>query len=60
MRPEELKKYAAAVPRYTSYPTAPHFKPAIDAQTYAGWLRALKPGTEASLYVHIPFCKEMC
>jgi len=60
MRPEELRKYAAAVPRYTSYPTAPHFSPAIDAETCSRWLSEIPGGTVASLYVHIPFCNELC
>jgi oxygen-independent coproporphyrinogen-3 oxidase len=48
------------LPRYTSYPTAPHFSPAIGADTYARWLSELPPGTSASLYLHVPFCREMC
>lgn len=60
MRPEMLKKYAAPVPRYTSYPTAPHFSPKVDAATYARWLRETSAETPLSLYLHVPFCKEMC
>lgn len=48
------------LPRYTSYPTAPHFSKAVDADTYAGWLAELPAGTSASLYLHVPFCREMC
>ena len=29
MTPELAAKYATPVPRYTSYPTAPHFSPAV-------------------------------
>ncbi len=57
---ELLTKYSAAVPRYTSYPTAPHFGPAVDAATYGGWLRDLKPGQTLSLYFHIPYCDRLC
>lgn len=60
MRPEMLKKYSAPVPRYTSYPTAPHFSASVTGETYAAWLAQTEPGTPLSLYVHIPFCKEMC
>lgn len=60
MRPDLLKRYAAPVPRYTSYPTAPHFSPAVDAATYARWLDELGGDLPVSLYVHIPFCKELC
>ena len=48
------------LPRYTSYPTAPHFDPAIDAGTYAGWLRAIPAGETLSLYLHVPFCAALC
>jgi len=37
-----LEKYATAtVPRYTSYPPAPHFRTGFPATTYRGWLSAL-------------------
>ena len=55
-----IKKYAAPVPRYTSYPTAPHFNENVGAQQYAKWLEAMKLGTPVSLYIHIPFCDRLC
>src|SRR5690606_6366406 len=55
-----LHRYAAAVPRYTSYPTAPHFTKDVDAATYAAWLRQLPAQSELSIYVHIPFCNKLC
>ncbi|MBZ9938546.1 oxygen-independent coproporphyrinogen III oxidase [Mesorhizobium sp. BR1-1-16] len=49
------------VPRYTSYPTAPHFSPAVTPQAYAGWLEQVGTRDEAvSLYLHIPFCRSIC
>lgn len=60
MQPELIAKYAAPVPRYTSYPTAPNFVPAVTASTYRKWLDAVPMGTAASLYVHIPFCDKLC
>jgi oxygen-independent coproporphyrinogen-3 oxidase len=48
------------VPRYTSYPTAPHFSDAVGPETYAGWLDALPPHATLSLYIHVPFCTELC
>lgn len=60
MNPAILQRYAAPVPRYTSYPTAPHFTAAVDATTYAAWLRQLPAGSELSIYVHIPFCNKLC
>ncbi|MGE0025205.1 MAG: oxygen-independent coproporphyrinogen III oxidase [Hyphomicrobium sp.] len=54
------ERHAAAVPRYTSYPTAPHFTGAIGPRQAAAWMSALSDGTEISLYVHIPFCRALC
>ncbi|MBL8783117.1 MAG: coproporphyrinogen III oxidase, partial [Alphaproteobacteria bacterium] len=45
---------AVGVPRYTSYPTAPHFNGAITADTVRHWLSTLPPGEPLSLYVHVP------
>ncbi len=51
---------ARAVPRYTSYPTAPHFRPGFPAATYRGWLGELATEAPVSLYLHVPFCRQMC
>jgi oxygen-independent coproporphyrinogen-3 oxidase len=52
--------YALAnLPRYTSYPTAPHFAPLAEAE-YRAWLGGVAPGDALSLYVHIPFCRALC
>jgi oxygen-independent coproporphyrinogen-3 oxidase len=48
------------VPRYTSYPTAPHFHDGVATDTYADWLRNLPGDAPLSLYLHIPYCHEMC
>lgn len=48
------------VPRYTSYPTAPHFAPLQNVATYAKSLNALADGEAISLYIHVPFCAKMC
>jgi oxygen-independent coproporphyrinogen-3 oxidase len=48
------------VPRYTSYPTAPNFAPAVNAEIHAEWLAALPPGAPLSVYLHVPFCVELC
>ncbi|WP_243373386.1 oxygen-independent coproporphyrinogen III oxidase [Microvirga solisilvae] len=60
MTPELIARYDQRVPRYTSYPTAPHFKPEVGADTYAKWLAELSPRTALSLYLHVPFCAELC
>jgi len=49
-----------AVPRYTSYPTAAEFTPGVGYRQQAGALGALAPGMPVSLYVHIPYCREIC
>lgn len=49
-----------AVPRYTSYPTAPHFTAAVGPDTYANWLQALPAGATLSLYLHVPYCAKLC
>lgn len=48
------------LPRYTSYPTAPHFSPATGPAEAAAALATLAPETPASLYIHVPFCRELC
>ncbi|MCU4180858.1 oxygen-independent coproporphyrinogen III oxidase [Bosea sp. BH3] len=50
----------ARLPRYTSYPTAPHFHAGVGPDIYSGWLGALAAGTATSLYLHVPFCRSMC
>lgn len=56
-----LARYARrATPRYTSYPTAPHFQTPFAAETYAQWLGRIDPAAPVSLYLHVPFCRQMC
>ena len=51
----------ATVPRYTSYPTAPHFSADVGADAYGGFLDgAAAEDGPVSLYVHIPFCHSIC
>ncbi|KZL14242.1 oxygen-independent coproporphyrinogen III oxidase [Pseudovibrio sp. Ad26] len=55
------QKYASLnVPRYTSYPTAPHFSEAVTPSLYGDWLESIPHDTPLSLYLHVPFCQEMC
>ena len=53
-------RFAGPAPRYTSYPTAPHFTSAVGPAEYADWLGELPAGARLSLYLHIPFCTELC
>ncbi len=57
---ELIERHARPAPRYTSYPTANHFSPAIDRDRYREWLTALPLDTSLSLYLHIPFCEKLC
>lgn len=58
--PLQAKHLMARVPRYTSYPTAPHFDARVTGRTVEGWMRALPRQTPLSLYVHVPFCDSLC
>ncbi|VAX26072.1 Coproporphyrinogen III oxidase, oxygen-independent [hydrothermal vent metagenome] len=58
-----IKKYDKPGPRYTSYPTAPHF---TDEFSYEQYLSAIKENNSSgknaplSLYFHIPYCDTLC
>ncbi len=60
MRSDLAARYDLRVPRYTSYPTAPHFHAGVGPDTYGQWLGAIDPQTELSLYLHVAYCAEMC
>jgi oxygen-independent coproporphyrinogen III oxidase len=48
-------------PRYTSYPTAPHFSGAFGPEDHAAAIeRSNAAGRPLSLYAHIPFCAKLC
>jgi oxygen-independent coproporphyrinogen-3 oxidase len=56
-----LDRYASrATPRYTSYPTAPHFQTGFAEERYRDWLSRLNVADPLSLYLHVPFCRQMC
>ncbi len=54
------EKYDLRLPRYTSYPTAPHFSASVNGRVFESWLGDLDPAQPLSLYLHIPWCREMC
>ncbi len=62
MHTDPLAKYRdERLPRYTSYPTAPHFSPEVSASQYGAWLASLDDrASTGSLYLHVPFCRSMC
>ena len=56
-----IRKYDRPGPRYTSYPTAPEWSEDFGPDRYVGHLaRAERQGGPLSIYVHLPFCREMC
>ena len=60
MNAELIARYDRRIPRYTSYPTAPHFTPDVNAAAYTDWLHVLPADETLSLYLHVPFCAELC
>ncbi len=61
--PELIRRYDRDGPRYTSYPTAPHFSESFTEAQFRAFARqsneALIP-SPLSLYIHIPFCFSPC
>lgn len=56
-----LRKYGGAVPRYTSYPTAPEWKSDYDREEFESAILASNTeGNDYSLYLHLPFCESQC
>lgn len=59
-----LEKYNVAVPRYTSYPTVPHWKDNIDVehwkQAFTREFELKNNAAGISLYLHLPFCEKLC
>ncbi|MBZ0182552.1 MAG: oxygen-independent coproporphyrinogen III oxidase [Melioribacteraceae bacterium] len=57
-----IKKYDRPGPRYTSYPTAPHFHEGFTHEQYLDEI--IRTNHEAqpdlSLYYHLPFCDTLC
>lgn len=55
------QKYNVPGPRYTSYPTAPHFRDDLPHDTImAEVARNNLTPRNLSLYFHIPFCQTLC
>lgn len=57
-----IKKYNRPGPRYTSYPTAPHFDTRVD---HTEWQQQIEVNNQSadrdiSLYFHLPFCDTLC
>ena len=58
-----IKKYDKPGPRYTSYPTAPHFNEEFTPARFTDEIIKTNYGSglpDISLYFHIPFCDTLC
>jgi len=58
-----IKKYDKPGPRYTSYPTAPHFNESFTHENYLEEVIRTNQGKDLpdlSLYFHLPFCDTLC
>ncbi len=55
-----LANHGESVPRYTSYPTAPHFRDGLGPQVLTEMLASLEAATPVSVYMHIPFSDRLC
>ena len=60
---ELLRRYDRPGPRYTSYPTAPHFAEGFGEADFSDLARRSNEDPiprQLSLYVHIPYCQSPC
>lgn len=61
--PQLIRRYDTSGPRYTSYPTAVQFDDSFDQRAFQ---QALTESNGApipsplSIYIHIPFCRQLC
>jgi len=58
-----IRRFDRHGPRYTSYPTADRFIEAFDEEAYRAWAARRNIGgihRPLSLYVHLPFCWDIC
>lgn len=56
-----IRRYDQAGPRYTSYPTAAQFNDKIGSFDLLHALRSSRQASRPlSLYVHLPFCANVC
>jgi oxygen-independent coproporphyrinogen-3 oxidase len=58
-----IRKYDKPGPRYTSYPTAPHFSESFTPEQYRDEIIATNGSdslTDLSLYFHLPYCDTLC
>ncbi len=58
---KQWRKYIdARTPRYTSYPSALHFDTSVSGRDLAEKCGEIDLYAPISLYVHVPFCRQLC
>jgi oxygen-independent coproporphyrinogen-3 oxidase len=58
-----LRRFDQRGPRYTSYPTADRFESSFGAHEYRREIarrRFVRSSRPLALYVHLPFCRNLC
>ncbi len=55
-----LAVYGRTIPRYTSYPPAPHFQAEAGPDLVPDLIAAARQDGRASIYLHIPYCDRLC
>jgi oxygen-independent coproporphyrinogen-3 oxidase len=61
--PDLVRRFDRPGPRYTSYPTADRFVEAFGEEDYRNWAARRNIGgvqRPLALYVHLPFCRDVC
>jgi oxygen-independent coproporphyrinogen-3 oxidase len=61
--PELVRRFDRTGPRYTSYPTADRFTESFGEVSYLTWAAKRNLGgvqRPLALYVHLPFCRDVC
>lgn len=56
----DWNRWDLSLPRYTSYPTAPHFVPFSESMMQTAMESLQRSHKPLSIYIHIPFCRSMC
>ena len=62
MKQSLIEKYDIQAPRYTSYPPVPYWEKAPSEEE---WFQDIEKtflgrGRSADIYIHIPFCRQIC
>ena len=60
MKSSWRKYLGQRAPRYTSYPSALHFDHSISGADYISKLNDIDLYEPLSLYLHVPFCRQLC